>query len=119
MHPHQPAWLLSPISPHSGVLTLTLLPACRSETLALATLAWPSECCFCCFGLLACILTPNVDVLPQCPGGLPARLEVHPPAACCRLMRDKHGGELVAVKFIERGEKVGATNALLQWAGSA
>ena len=58
-------------------------------------------------------------VLPQSPGRLPERLKIHQPALCCRLMRDKHGGELVAVKFIERGEKVGATNALLQWAGSA
>ena len=31
-------------------------------------------------------------------------------------MRDKYDGELVAVKFIERGVKVGAISALLQWA---
>ena len=35
---------------------------------------------------------------------------------CCRLMRDKNSGEVVAVKFIERGEKVGVIAALLQWA---
>lgn len=70
-------------------------------------------------GLLACTVTANGSVLPQRPGRLPQRLELHNAAVCCRLMRDKHGGELVAVKFIERGEKVGATNALLQWAGSA
>ena len=69
--------------------------------------------------LLACTVTANGSVLPQRPGRLPQRLELHNAAVCCRLMRDKHGGELVAVKFIERGEKVGATNALLQWAGSA
>ena len=49
MRLHQ-SWLLTPIAPQfCGVLTLTLLPACRSETSAPATLEWPSERCFCCW----------------------------------------------------------------------